>query len=404
MHQPAIRPDAPRSTSPHTAREPAMTKRPFKPAQLRLAAVAIAAMTVASPARAAFDAAAIISWGQSFIPYVVQYIVGQAEQALFGGMVDGTDKMVAAVEKNTGAQKEIGQAMINYEAALVANTRAIKANEDFASVRASVYNHCQSMMLAKRGVGIAAARGIAAKGKTAADVGRWLYQDPARMLAQTIEEHNTTFCTEGDARRGRCTAAKASMQGANMNAGSLLTPVAGDTYTPDEQLASDSFIRMVVDPVPEGQLPASLERTPAGQRYRVEHMASAAQLSMVKHSLNQIAAARSPDGELMPGGAGAGGSGISMVGHMKKFVEDRFGNPQYNQSLSTRNELGLLREVAHSLAANNYFAFQSYKQQERTEALLATHLALATRERAERKLGEARATATTPRLRADNVN
>jgi hypothetical protein len=352
------------------------------------------------PAHAAFDAGVVIAWATQALT-VLQGNIGTwlqtIQSSLFEGMLDGTDKTVAAIEKNTGAQKELVQADLNYQAALVATQRAQKANDDFASPRASQYNRCQTANTSREIIGTNDNAQVSARGKTSADVRRTLYGDPADEAKKVFDDHKNYFCTTEDARRGRCDAAPPAMRGANMSAGSLLTPVAGDTYSADEARAAKSFITLATDPIVAGPLPPGLDRSPAGQRYRLESMAAAAQMSVAKHSLNQIMAARSAEGELVDITGGAAGEKLSIKGLMKKFVGDRFGNPNYDQDLATKGEMGLLREVAINLAAKNWMDYHQFSQGERIETLLAVQVAMATRERSERTLAEARAGASSAR-------
>ena len=112
-------------------------------------------------------------------------------------------------------------------------------------------------------------------------------------------------------------------------------------------------------------------------------MTSQAQMSMANYSLAQILASKMPMGTTPD-------KAISTVGLMKKFVEERFGNPDYAKGISAMDSPGLLKEINSQMAVRNWINYQSYLQNERVEASLATQLAVAVKDKADQELSAAR--------------
>jgi hypothetical protein len=201
--------------------------------------------------------------------------------------------------------------------------------------------------------------------------------------------HNNHYCSDEDVRRKRCTAAQLvpiEQQNADLNAGSLLTPANGSTYSEKEGMAAKDFVTMVTNPVPKEMLQVSLEKGPGGAAYVFESMAAAARMSVANYSLLKIWAENSPDDSLSAAGGATPGDAISMVGVMKSFVYDRFAKPDWNKSLSTMDTNGLLKEVAMLMAGQNWMDYRAYLQAERMEAVAATQLAIITRDSNEKRL------------------
>ena len=311
--------------------------------------------------------------------------------------------VISAIEKQSAAQKEMAQADINYDAATKMQEAGSEADDKFTSASSDIMNPdvaanaCATMSSAAATTTAAQNAQLTARALTASTQRKHLYTSNAgAVMQQTLEAHNTNFCSAEDARRGRCgsggnTSVPAAMQNANLNAGSLLAPSGGQTYNADEMRAALQYIDNVIGPIPQEQLPIALEKTPAGQRYVIEDRALNSVRSMAAYTLNQIFAGRNPEDTSSNATAGAK---ISIVGLMQKFVEDRYGNAQYRASLSTLGQEGLMRDIAENMAFQNWMQYYSYMQGERTEALLATTLALNARERSERVLPAMRQTAT----------
>lgn len=309
-----------------------------------------------------------------------------------------TTAIVAAIEKSSAVNKELKQAELNYDAASKAGEAGAAAQDAFTKPSADLMdgavaaNACATMATATAATTAANNSAITARALTAADSRKALYTSNASgVMQQRLREYQTSFCSEQSRARGLCTTAVAAhMQDADTNAGSLLAPAGGRTYSEDESKAARQFIDNVVGPIPEESLPISLEKTEAGKRYVVEQRAMSSVRSMAVFSLNTIYSNNSAE-DSSQGAAAA--NKVSIVGLMKKFVDERFGDPKYRDSLAKLGEEGLLRQIATSMAFQNWMGYQAYTQGERAESLLATSLALNARERTERSLGQLRAQA-----------
>lgn len=325
-----------------------------------------------------------------------QSIVLSIEKATFtiyNAIGGGTSSLVGSNEKLLNGQKELAQGNLNYDATLRASENFAKAQEQFTAPEAKAFKTCELMAQAQQTVSASDAARVNAKVMTVVLAKQNMYTSSSSVAAKAVmDNYKANYCSAEDVGRGRCpTAAPPLMQGAPTRADVLLSPASNQTYSAEESVAASSFIKMVTNPVPVEQLPVALERAPGGERFVLEAMNAAAQMSVAQHSLEQIKAAK--DAPTAPGGNAnaAGYSGaLSVVGLMKKFTDDKFGSPEYSKDLQAKNEHGLLKELNLQTAFNNWVGYQTYVQSERVEALLATQLAAAARERSERQMALAR--------------
>lgn len=313
---------------------------------------------------------------------------------------DSTNSIVAAIEKSTGATKELTQAGLNYDAAIIAQQTSAEAYDNFLSDQAFINdpnvgaNSCATIATTEAAASAATSSRLTGKAMTAARLRRDLYtSNSVGAVREATETYNTNFCSEEDVRRGRCsTAAAPHMQAASLNAGSLLVPNGGETYSAEEELAAREYIRMVTNAVPVQSLPIAMEKSEAGKRFILEQRAGAAINSMAMNSLDQIYAARAAEDLTHPSYEGAK---LSLISLMKKFVEERFSDKEYQMKVEGMNEKGLLHQIATSMAFKNWMSYHAYLQGERTEGLLATTLALQARMRNDQVLEQYRLLATT---------
>lgn len=310
-----------------------------------------------------------------------------------------TNAIVAVIEKQSAAEQQLTQADLNYKAATISSRVGADAMDMFTQPAADLMNPndsanaCATMATAAAATTAASNAALHARSLAAASTRKALYTtNSSADLRKEVQIYAENFCSDKAFERGACSKkADADMQDADSNAGSLLAPVAGRTYSVTEAKAASQYVSNVIGPIQQESLPIVMEKTPAGQRFLVEQRSMASVQSMAAFSLHQIFSNNSAE-DNSPGAAA--GDKISLVGLMKKFVDDRFGSPTYRSSTATLNEVGLLRQIAENMAFQNWMDYYSYLQGERTEGLLATTLALSARERTERALVAARYQAT----------
>jgi hypothetical protein len=320
-------------------------------------------------------------------------------QTLSDKIDTATNAIVSAIEKQSASNMQLKQSEINYDAATQSQKAGAEAQDMFTEPSADLMdpntaaNACATMATATAATTAANNATITAKALSSADARKTLYtSNSSGVMQQKMAEYKTNFCSDKARERGMCDVPVAAhMQDADINAGSLMAPSGGGTYSADEAIAARSLIDNIVGPIPQESLPIALEKTPAGQRFVLEQRAMSSVRSMANFSLNSIFAANNPEDT---SSSAAAASKLSVVGLMKKFVEDRFGDPKYRDSIATMNEVGLLRQLAENLAFQNWLEYYSYLQGERTEGLLATNLALNARERSERTLAALRSQAS----------
>ena len=304
-----------------------------------------------------------------------------------------TESIVAAIEKQLGGNKELTQAKANYDAANASRLRFESAQDNFTADSAKGFRTCETLA-AGSAIGGASddAREIV-KGATQAHVQRGVHTDNATVAARAVlTNYKDKYCTPEDVQRGFCAAAApALMQGAPLHASSLLSPAAGETYSQDEAMAAADFITMVTNPFPDEMLPKGLERkNGASQAFNLALMNGQAQMSIATYSLNEIMASRTPATAMGQNAAGESEGSISAVGLMKRFAEKRFSDPEYKAKVNAMLTPALLQEFNLQMAGRNWMDYQSYLQDERIEALIATRLGVLASERNDRQLAIAR--------------
>ena len=319
---------------------------------------------------------------------------GNTQTVINEGMDSSTSAITATIEKQTAATKELTQAKMNYDAALKTSKAAAEAEDKFGN-QAELANMCDTAATGQQAAIASNSAAINGKALSAALTRRKLHSPaPAIVAKQLIDEHNKDYCSDADQAYGRCSTANnipKTQQNANLNAGSLLTPSNGSTYSKEEAVAAQKFIVMTTDALPVQKLPPALEKTPQGGAYVLAQMVAAAQSSVAAHSLSQIWAENAPDVGLSDVAGGNAGDALSMVGVMKKFVYDRFVEPKWKSDLVGMDTNGLLKEIAVLMAGQNWMDYQAYLQAERMEAVVATQLAIAARDHNEKRLNALRA-------------
>lgn len=310
-----------------------------------------------------------------------------------------TESIVASIEKELLGNKELTQAQANYEAANASRLRFESAQDNFLAPSAKPFKTCETL---SEGASISSAGNDTkemVKSSTQAAVQRGLHTENASAAArQVLTEYKSRYCSDEDVRRGFCqNAAPVLMQGASLRASSLLMPAAGESYTPEEAIAAADYITMITNPVPDEMLVKGTEKKKgASQAFNLALMNAQAQMSMATFSLHQILASRAPESAIGRGVGGESEGSISKVGLMKRFAEKRFSDPAFNESMNKMGESALLQEFTLQMAARNWMDFQSYEQDERIEALIATRLAVLASERNARQLQLARSMSKGP--------
>lgn len=301
-----------------------------------------------------------------------------------------TASVVASREKELAAEKELAQAELNYDAATEAQKRFAEAQDNFTAPSAQAFRVCQLMKAGDAAKTAGESSRTVAKALNYASGRRQMYTENSSVRAkEVLDNYRANYCSDADEERGRCTAVSDKrMQNAAVSADSLMSPTAGETFTAKEARAAVDFIEMVTNPVPQELMPKGLDnKSAAAERFNLAQMSGQAQMSVANLSLMQILSSKTP--------AGSGpDTAISVVGLMKKFAEEKFGNKTYVEGLSQMDNPGLLKEINGQMAVRNWINYHGYLQNERVETILATQLAVAVKDNSEREIAAARAMVT----------
>jgi hypothetical protein len=319
--------------------------------------------------------------------------IQQAEDAIVKAIQDSQNAATSEGEKQTGAQKELTQAQLNFDATSKAKKVAAEA-QDIAGGDEYVNGSCETLETANQAGAAAKGAGQEARAHTAALAARNLYTPSVGAeQKKLLATHDTNYCSAADEKRNRCKATtKILMQDAEISAGTLLSPANGSTYTKDESKAAEEFVKIATNPMPAEMLPNAFEKTAEGKTYILASRFAQAQSSVAQFSLSSIMKRHDVSTE------SASMDGLSVVGWMKKFVTDRFGNASWQEKINNaQSPVVLLREIALIQAGKNWMDYQAYEQAERMEAVMATTLAITARAYNEPRLAQLQAAVTNPK-------
>lgn len=193
---------------------------------------------------------------------------------------------VGVGEKALGGDEQLEQAEITYEAMRITSENAI--------VNAGMsLDACDTLENERDAADAKVSAHAWAKTLTIADspstVGA---NNTGTAMRRTLDTHNLLYCSDDDERLRRCVSPGNGLQNADIQASTLLSPNAGATLSDEEFDAGREFVKNITNGIPVQDLPASLEKTQAGQAYILEQRKNAAQISMSQYALNRILAAQ----------------------------------------------------------------------------------------------------------------
>lgn len=295
------------------------------------------------------------------------------------------EAMLASASKMIAGRKELTQSKLNYQAAQLANNRLFDAQNRFTDVSSRAPGLCEVGAASEQARAINIDASLNEKALTRSGVRQQLYVENATVVAKDIyETYKSRYCSNADVQRGRCTTAvDPMMQGASLEAGTLLTPTSGETYTAQESQAAADFIQMVTNPFPEEMLPKSLEKSQGANRFLLAQMHAQAQMSVAQGALNHVMASR----EALSQGDGPK---MSVVALMKDIAGSRFGVSKHESAVAGTGENAMYQLINLNLADSNWMDYQAYRQNEKIESVLASQLAVAAKLRSDVQVGVAR--------------
>ena len=306
------------------------------------------------------------------------------------GKQSSIESLLAVGDKTSASKKELTQAKINYQAAQESNIRYTTAVDTFTSQSSQTPNVCAIMGSTR--VGIEMSDDSDASGKALTRVvtrNRLTYDNAQKSADMALANYRSNYCSTEDVKRGFCDSpAPANMQGAALNASTLLSPESGETYTAQEAKAAQDFVQMAVNPVPVQMLPKALENSVGGERFQLAAMNKQAQLSSALASFSHIFSNRSAKG------TGAK-EGVSVVGLMKGIVGENFGNSNTAAKIAGTNEKAMYELLNLHLADMNWMDYQTYRQGEHIELAVAVQLASQVKEQGDRQIGALRSMLST---------
>ena len=302
----------------------------------------------------------------------------------------GFGKLYEELSKQTAAQRTFEQGAIQAQTQLYMEERRAEAQEQFALSPRACY---------ETATGVASTVASGEVRETANDLNRLMAErtlatpSTAAAIGNIYRTHTSKYCSAADAKLGRCSAAPAEMQNADVRADILL---GSSGLTQEQAEAAKALVTNIVNPIPTQNIPADWEKTPQGRAFLAGQYMEQARGSVAANSLNQAVAAR----VRVPGlGSSAmlNRADVSEVEMMEAQVRGRFESPSWYKMIAGMGMANLLRELNKQSAFGLWMDYRQFSQMERIETLLATDLAINVKRDSEERLRQARAAAAKAR-------
>lgn len=369
---------------------------------LRQRAICVAlasSLSLPLPVFAAGETAAVISgvvnWGTSWI--------GSQIAGMTNFLSDNFSKVGSAIQaeinKSAIAQKNVAEGIASYEAQERLRLAALDSQEKLqqpsntcaaiATANAMPNADVNTRMEAFRSTTNTVAGGPrplrnvdgSPSGRLADSI--TYASDTQRSIIESHEHTMKNYCTDEDAKRGRCrkNTSRPELAGADFQANFLFLGTDGrETYTPGQDIAVDAYINRVVNVMPPEMLrDPTWERTPQGKAYLELTRRYGAYLSLPAYSLNQIKAnhiAQPGLGDATQTSQKTGRKDISMMEAIGEFVKSKFSAEAIKDLAVAMDPNKILRDMAQTNSYRLWIEYQQLRQAERTEATLAAMLAL----------------------------
>lgn len=330
-------------------------------------------LTAASPARA-FDGAAIVA----AIAAAQAYLAGIMQNLLNANIVNLGGTIEVEASRQIAAARLIAQGEIASRTQLYMEQTRAEAVEKFRLSPRACFD---------ASVGTAANVAAGETRELTTNLNRSLASrtintpSTSAAVAEIFKDHAGKYCSADDARMGRCSAAPADLQNADVRADNIL----GRSALNQDQLdAAIKFCRNVVAPVPVQNIPVAWEKTAQGQAFVSGLLVQQARVSAAQNACVSAIAERM----VIPGlGASAqlNVADVSPRQLMEATVNGRFASQSWYTMLAQEGSVeNLLRELNKQQAFELWMAMRQFQQMERVESLLASDLSVTVEQDAER--------------------
>ena len=303
------------------------------------------------------------------------------ERKIMSALKVQTKQISVSADKEAANTSQVMQALSTTVIAQETAFQVQKVMEDFGASTGQGFDPCGEQVKSR-----AVAAGYADSTNVVnmvrgVDAAPGVYKNRGTTLAVRVSEHKANFCTTDEKNAGLCTTVGANA-GASLTFSTMLqTARVGDI----EDRAKNAFVNHIFG-LPDQPLDANRANTPEGLAYVRDKMMRDGFRSISMTSLKAVQA--------MGTSAAAGGASTadndghvadqSFLEAVKTKVDQYAGGAKYKQwevSLTTQSERGLLVNLAKMSAFKLYMTAVEYDQYERMEANLAGLLAIENRNR-----------------------
>ena len=303
------------------------------------------------------------------------------ERKIMSALKVQTKQISVSADKEAANMSQVMQALSTTVIAQESAIQVQKVMEDFGASTGQGFDPCGEQVKSRAvAAGYADSTNVVnmVRGVEAAP---GVYKSRGTALAARVSEHRTNFCTADERSAGLCTTVGANA-GASLTFSTMLqTARVGDMA----DRAKNAFVNHIFG-LPDQPLDASQANTPEGLAFVRDKMMRDGIRSISMTSLKAVQA-------MNTSAAASSGSTADNDGHVadqsfldavKTKVDQYAGGANYKQwevSLTTQSERGLLVNLAKMSAFKLYMTAVEYDQYERMEANLAGLLAIENRNR-----------------------
>lgn len=356
-------------------------------------AMGLLVFSASTPSAACCGDGAVAAAGAQSAGAAVSGAIGSAATAIVQQLQQmdmnigaGFGKLYEEISKQTAAQRTFQQGAIQAQTQLYMEEKRAEAQEKFALSPRACFETAS-------GAASTVAEGQASQ--TADDLNHLMADrtlntpSTAAAIADIYRTHVDKYCSDEDAREGRCTAVSPDLQNADVRAGLLL---GSSSLTQDQADAAKALVTNIVDPIPTQDIPTAWENTPQGKAFVAGQYIEQARASVAANSLDHAVAER----VRVPGlgtSAMLNRADVSELEMMEAQARGRFESPAWYTMIAGMGTDNLLRELNKQSAFGLWMDYHQFKQLERIETILATDLSINVKHDSEEQLRQARAAA-----------
>lgn len=284
-------------------------------------------------------------------------------------IASGFGKVVAEIMKQTAAQRVMNEGTIAAQTQLYMEHARAEAQQKYQVSSRACYESAGGTA-----AGVAAGETREAMNDlNRSFAARTLFTpNTSAAVGKIFSDHQEKYCSQQDADLGRCKAAPAALQNADVKIDTLINTT---RYTPEQLEAAKALVNNIANPAPTQNIPKDWEKTDQGKVFVAGQYIEQARASVAANSFNASIAARVPVKGL-GSAAMLNQADVSEQDLIESQIRGRHESPAWHALIAGFGVENLLREMLKQQAVKLYMSLKDLQRLERMEMLVATSLAI----------------------------